>query len=321
MIVACASNGQYQHQNHLDQHLTRSKNVVSTQILYHYYAGCWVPDHHQQAVHYHFIRVSNSNTERLRCTYLVVGTMTEHVASCHNIPSPCLFVGRPRRLMAFTPLKIRLPLRSATEPPSSTASRRLGLSWLLNMDRDLHPLMTILIARLITWRRCIFKVHMGVGVIVGIIVGSRMMYAVLLSLQRFDTFVEHLLEGDGVSGVGAEESVCHIAEEGYKTNGKVDRDVHDHGRAQLVAIFPGRHLHGSIHDHEGHENIDEVAKGRDKAYDGAPAELQAAKANGLVESVCTAFDLGEDFGVGFGDFGVDAALNLLGLAIILGTAV
>ena len=57
---------------------------------------------------------------------------------------------------------------------------------------------------------------------------------------------------------------------------------------------------------------------RNDAYDGAPTEPDSADAHRVIESVCAAFHFGKDLGVGWGDLGVDAALDLLCLAIAFG---
>ena len=139
--------------------------------------------------------------------------------------------------------------------------------------------------------------------------GQAALAQVLLAL-----LAEMGLQQGGVAGVGAEQGVGDVADDGDETDGKVESDVGHHAGAQSGGEA-ALDLCAGLDDHEGHEGVEEVADDGDDANEAAPAEADAAEvAEAHVQAVGATLDLGEDAAIVVRQARGESLPTLLGLA-------
>lgn len=105
---------------------------------------------------------------------------------------------------------------------------------------------------------------------------------------------QEFLQLDQIPRVGLEEGVRDVAQDGRQPQYEIEDDVEGHfalGRG-VKADFTAVQV-----EHEGEEDVDEVAQCGDQADDAGEAKADAADVDAVVQAVGTAADGEEDFGV------------------------
>ena len=118
----------------------------------------------------------------------------------------------------------------------------------------------------------------------------RRLQPLLASLAQF------VLQEHGILGIALVYCVRKVTQEWHKTNHKVDGEIHVHLRLDARGQWWINFL-ASPDDHEGEQEVEDVANGGYEAYDTGPTEAGATKVEkSEIEAVGAALDFGEDSG-------------------------